>query len=573
MSQVRRKKDPIFPIGFALRESLKGYNANTFMHDFFAAVVVSIVALPLSMALAVAVGLPPQHGIYTAVVAGFVAALLGGSKLQVSGPTAAFIVILIPIVQQYGLRGLLISQIMAGVFLVLMGMARLGRVITFVPYPVSTGFTGGIALVLATMSLNELLGLGITTFDQQYWEKVIQLIHGFAHINVAECLTGLITLFVLTSWNKITTKIPAPFVAIVIGTAVGYWLNSKGMAVSTLGTRFSHLDGGTMVPGIPPYGPFTSQNIDLAHTILAWPDFTEIRSLVVPAMVIALLAALESLLSATVLDGMTGQRHNPNAELIGIGFANMASAPALGIPATGAIARSTTNYRFGGRTPFASAMHALLIMLYVMMLTPFINHMPMASLAALLMVVAYHMSHYRQIINIVVMAPRRDTIVLLTCIFLTVFIDMVAGVLVGIVLASLLFMRNMSDLTETKFEDSYGTGPKPPKLPPNVMLYRIQGPLFFATAEKALDRSHFMNTHIKIVVIDMENVPVIDVTAIVAMESLLLHIEQQGIHPVLTGKGQLINKIVHRLPTHTKDHISYFPTTEEALKKIRSKKA
>ncbi len=417
----------------ALRAGLKDYNITTFKDDLVAGLVVSLIALPLSMALSIAVGLPPQHGLYTAIVAGIAAALLGGCRTQVSGPTAAFVVILAPIVSDFGLHGIIWCQIFSGIMLVALGTARLGKLIAYVPYPVVTGFTSGIAIVIATLALNDFLGLDITSLKGDYLEKVVTLARHLPGMKLQEALVGIVTLVTIFFFGKITTKIPSPVAGIGIGTLLALIFSGNGYAVETLLSRFS---------GIPPYAPVFHLPTFEADSLFSIPGYAEFKTLIFPSMVIAALAALESLLAATVADDMTKTKHDPNAELNGLGIANILSGLVAGIPATGAIARTATNIHAGAKTPFASVIHALFILLYVLTLAPYISHIPMAAMAALLLATAYRMSHVKQFAHIIRTAPKSDVIVLIGCFLPTVLIDMVAGVTTGMALTGIFFYKN-----------------------------------------------------------------------------------------------------------------------------------
>ncbi len=556
-----------FPVATALRESLaRGYSLKTFGQDLVAAIVVSLVALPLSMALAIAVGLPPQHGIYTAIVAGIAAPLLGGSVTQVSGPTAAFVVIVAPIVAQFGLRGIILAEVMAGIMLLALAWARLGRFISFIPYPVTTGFTAGIAVVLATLSLNDLLGLGITNLSGSFIEKAATLMQHFPGLRWPEACIGLLSLAIMFSGKRITSKIPSVVLGIGVGTVIALAFRHYGIDVATIGTQFSYEDGGVVKQGIPPFPP--SLHFIETEGLFAWPTYEELRVLSMPAFVIAALAALESLLSATVADGLARTRHNPNAELTGIGIANILSGMASGMPATGAIARTTTNIKSGAKTPLASSMHAVLILLYVLALARLISYIPMASLAALLVLTAYNMSHYRQCWRILTIAPREDVIVLLTCFGLTVFIDMVAGVSVGIMLAALLFIKRMSEITEAEVH-AHG-GRQATALPPGVLLYRISGPLFFGTVERALDRTEFLRHSIDTLILDMREVPLIDMTGLVAMKNLLTSDTLAGKHIVLCGPQGILSKVTQKLADAPQLKLHTASNVDEALALLNS---
>jgi SulP family sulfate permease len=435
-------KKSFFPVATALMEGLKGYNLQTFKADFIAGLIVSLIALPLSMALAIAVGLPPQHGIYTAIVAGIACALLGGSATQVSGPTAAFVVILAPIVSDFGLHGIIWCQLMAGLLMIIAGTAKLGKFIAYVPHAVTTGFTSGIAIVIGTLALNDFFGLGIKALKGDYLEKVATLLNHFPDLKWQEFTVGLVSLVIIAFFGKLTAKIPSPVIGITVGTILAYFFTKYGFPIDTLGTRFSYETAeGVLQHGIPPFPPVFHLPSFTTGELFSIPDYAEFKKLLTPALVIAALAALESLLAATVADKMTGTKHNPNAELNGIGIANILSGLASGIPATGAIARTATNIHAGAKTPIASVVHAVFIMLYVLTLSPLISYIPMASLAALLLMTAYRMSHIKEFIHLLRTAKKGDNFVMVVCCTLTVLVDMVMGVSVGMILSFFVYIN------------------------------------------------------------------------------------------------------------------------------------
>lgn len=564
------KKNASFPIATALRKSIKGYSLSVFRHDLLAAFVVSMVALPLSMALAIAVGLPPQHGIYTAIVAGIIVPLLGGSIWQVSGPTAAFVVILAPIVTELGLRGIIWAGIFAGIILLIMGFAKLGRLINYIPYPVTTGFTAGIAVVLATLSLNDFLGLGIEKLQGEYIEKVFTLAEHLSSLNIYTLIVGVVTLFLMFTAGRLVSFLPSAIIAIVTGTVISIIFNNMGYNIATIGSKFSFTaHNGDILPGIPPYPPILHMPTFTDGNLFTIPNLEEFRVLLFPAFAIAILAALESLLSATVADSMAGTKHNPNAELTGIGVGNIISALATGIPATGAIARTATNINNGAKTPLASTMHALFIMAYVILLAPYISYIPMAALAALLMHTAYHMSHYKQFIRMVQIAPRGDVIVLLICFALTVFIDMVAGVGVGMICAAFLLINRITELTQTEVEgnNSSNNVATSRKLPDGTMLYRISGPLFFGTIEKAFDRYNFTHDYIDNFIVDITDVPFIDITGLVAIKSMLTSIahEKRTVH-IVCNTTRITDRIKKKIKGHKVDkYVHFYQNVDDAI--------
>lgn len=561
---MSRTKQP-FPLATALRAGLQHYDLKTFRSDFTAGLVVSLVALPLAMALAIAVGLPPRHGLYTAIVAGIVCAIFGGSMVQVSGPTAAFVVIVAPIVRDFGLHGIVWCSIIAGFILILMGSFRLGRLIDYVPYPVVTGFTAGIAVTIATLALNDFFGLGIDQLRGSFIEKAVMIFEHLPAARAPDLIVGMATLLSIFFFPKITTRILAPAAGIAIGALVAWGLSHYGASIDTLYTRFSYVtpDGVTM-PGIQPYPPKLHMP---GGELLAWPSYEEFKALFRAALVIAALAALESLLSATVADSMARTHHDPNAELNGIGLANIFSGLAAGIPATGAIARTSANIHSGAKTPVAAIIHALLILLYVMTLSEYISYIPMAALAALLVYVAWRMSHAAQFVRIIRIAPRSDTVVLVTCFLLTVLIDMVAGVTVGMVMAALLFMKRIADFTNLHV----GTHEAPDKvhgsLPRGTMVYRIEGPLFFGSINKTLEGADYIAPDVKKLVLDLSQVPLIDVTGMMGIKTFLMSAAQDDREIFICGPRGVTDRIAQKiagLPLARR--VKILASVQEALK-------
>ena len=433
--------DAALPLCTALRAGLARYSFATFRQDAQAGLVVSLIALPLAMALAIAVGLPPQHGLYTAIIAGIAAAVFGGSPTQVSGPTAAFVVIIAPIVTNMGLHGLIFCQLIAGIFLLMLGFARMGRFVEYVPSTVTTGFTAGIAVTIATLSLNDFLGLEIQTSSAHYVDKVITILRNISGMQPHELAVGMITLLTIVFLPSVTKRFPAAVAGIAAGTILAFVLGKNGLPVDTLLTRFSYVaHDGESLQGIPPYPPvFHLPGSD--DTLFKMPDYEEFRTLLMPSVLIAALAALESLLSAKVADKLSGTKHDPNAELNGIGIANILSGLAAGIPATGAIARTAANIQAGARTPIASIIHAVLILIYVLALAPMISHIPMSALAALLLTVAWRMSHVAEFVALLKKGHLPEKTVLLATFLLTIFIDMVAGVITGLILYGLFYIK------------------------------------------------------------------------------------------------------------------------------------
>jgi len=506
------------PLGVALRRSIaQGYTWGRLRDDVMAGVVVGIVALPLSMALAIAVGAPPQHGLYTTIVAGAAVALTGGSKHQVTGPTAAFVVILAPIVTQHGLSGLLTAGMMAGVLLTIMGGMRFGRFMQFIPHPVTTGFTTGIATVIATLQIKDVLGLPIAKMPDSYVEKWIAIASARHAVSLPDFAVAATTLALLVVLPRFTRKWPPQLVAIVaVSGAVALVHRAyPAFQVATIGTRFHSTVNGAVVAGIPPLPPLP---------MLPWGggdlSLAQVRDLVGPAFAIAMLGAIESLLSAVIADGMTGKRHDPDAELVGLGIGNVLAPFFGGIAATGALARTATNVRAGATSPVASVVHSVFVLAAILLAAPLVAYVPMAALAALLLLVAWNMSEVRHFVHTAQVAPRSDVFVLFTCFFLTVVFDMVMAVGVGVVLAALLFMSRMSELTSARIvvvDDLDTAGP----VPKGIAVYEIAGPLFFGAAAQAMRIFDTVGNTARIVVLALGSVPVIDATGLVALESAL----------------------------------------------------
>lgn len=524
----------------ALRETFKeGYSLSHLRRDVMAGLVVGVVALPLSMALAIASGVPPQHGLYTAIVAGGLIALLGGSRVQVSGPTAAFVVILAPISAKYGLSGLAVASLMAGVLLMVMGALRFGTLIQFIPYPVTTGFTAGIAVVIATLQVKDFLGLQIDHMPEHYIEKVGVLFKAIPTLHWPDVAIGLGTLVLLIVMPRVTRKIPAPLIALPVAAVAAIALHHiypDWGNVATINSKFSYTIDGVEHAGIPQVAPLPGWPWNLpgpAVGALTW-DFETIRALMLSAFAIAMLGAIESLLSAVVADGMTGQTHEPNAELVAQGVGNIVAPFFGGFAATGAIARTATNIRHGGRSPIAAIVHALFILGAVVSFAPWLGYLPMAALAALLLIVAKNMSEVRHFVYMLRIAPKSDVAVLLACFSLTVIFDMVIAVSVGIVLASILFMRRMAEVSGGTMKLIGETHPnlKEP-LPQGVLLYEINGPLFFGAAQKAMSSLHTIGNGVKVVILDMESVPAIDATGLVNLQSTINRLHRDHILIVL----------------------------------------
>ncbi|MAM58051.1 MAG: C4-dicarboxylic acid transporter DauA [Salinicola sp.] len=537
----------------------EGYGIADLRKDVMAGLTVGTVAVPLSMALAIATGVPPQHGLYTAIVAGAVIALTGGARFSVSGPTAAFVAILFPIVQQHGLGGLLIASMMAGVMLVILGIFRLGRLIEFVPYPVVLGFTAGIAVVIAALQIPDFLGLSVAELGEHFLDNVSRIALSLPSLDPLETGIGIFTLAVMLLWPRARIPVPAPLIGLVAGALAAYCANHwAGADVETIASRFSWEANGTSGTGIPPIAPSFA-----LPWLLSGPggepldmSFDLIRALLGPALAIAMLGAIESLLCAVVADGLTRSKHDPNAELIGQGMGNIVAPLFGGITATAAIARTATNIRSGARSPIAALVHAGVVLLAVMALAGLLGLVPMASLAALLFVIAWNMSEARHVLRVLRSSPPGDVVILVVCFALTVLFDMVLAVAVGIGLAAALFIRRMALLTRTDRVD-VESHPATLGLPPEVAVYDIDGPLFFGVAEKALTSLHRVDPKVRIVIIDMEGVPSMDGTAIVAFQALIEAMKRQQVALILVGLPARIIVKLRRAGTRRDGALTY----------------
>jgi len=494
------------------------YSRRQFLADVTAGLIVAVVALPLSIAFAIASGVPPAAGLATAIVAGFLISALGGSRVQVGGPTGAFVVIVYGIVQRYGVDGLAVATLIAGVLLVAMGLLRAGAILKFIPFPVVTGFTAGIAVVIFSGQVKDLLGLRMAAPPAGFVEKWIAYATHLGTASWPAMLVAGLTLAVMTLWPRVSRTVPAPFVALLFATAV---VQLAGLPLETIGSRFGEISAALPAPRLPQ------------------TSWTEIRELFPVAITIALLAAIESLLSAVVADGMIGSRHRSNAELIAQGVANVASPLFGGIPATGAIARTATNIRAGGRTPVAGMTHALALLLITAFFGRWAAYIPLAALAAILVVVSYHMSEWRTFAA-ELRAPRSDVAVLLATFLLTVLIDLTVAIQVGMVLAAFLFMRRMAEVTQVTAitrelrEDGDETSLRP-ELPEGVEVYAIDGPFFFGAAEKFRETMGTLRDRPKVLVIEMDRVPAIDSTGLRALREVVHGARRHGTHVLLAG--------------------------------------
>ena len=499
-----------------LLDTLKNYNKAQFYKDVIAGIIVGIVALPLAIAFAIASGVSPEKGIFTAIIAGFVISALGGSKVQIGGPTGAFIVIVYGIVQQFGVNGLVIATFIAGILLVIMGFAKFGSVIKFIPHPLIVGFTTGIAVIIFSSQMKDFLGLKMGNVPADFVNKWIAYYHNIFSLNIPALIIGSLTIALIIFWPKVTHKVPGSIIAILLSTIVVYYFK---IPVETIGSRFGAVPTSLPSPVIP---------------AISWAVF---KQLIKPAFTIALLGGIESLLSAVVADGMIGGNHRSNTELIAQGFANICSSVFGGIPATGAIARTATNIKNGGRTPVAGIVHAMVLFFILLFVGKWAALIPMATLGGILIIVAYNMSEWKSFISIMKIS-KNDAAVLITTFLLTVLIDLTVAIEIGIILAGFLFMRDMMkmssvehvDLRSSYTEDDFNNNP----LPEGVDVFEINGPLFFGAAYKFKDAMKIIGEPAKVLIIRMKNVPVIDATGIHILADVNRDVSESGTKLILS---------------------------------------
>ena len=511
----KRLEPKLFTI---LRE---GYTKELFLADLTAGVIVGIVALPLAIAFAIASGVKPEQGLITAIIAGFIVSAFGGSRVQIAGPTGAFIVIVYGILEQYGFQGLVIATIMAGFLLIIMGFARLGTLLKFIPYPLTIGFTSGIALIIFSSQIKDLFGLRIQNLPADFIEKWILYFEKISTINLDALLVGVGSLVVILLWSRITHRVPGPLVAILLATAVVHLFH---IPVETIGSRFGEVPSNLPAPHSP-------------H--ITWKTIT---NLVSPAITIALLGSIESLLSAVVADGMTRTRHRSNMELIAQGIANIASPLFGGLPATGAIARTATNVKNGGRTPIAGIIHSITLFLIMIFFGKWAALIPLPALAAILIVVAYNMSEWHSFVK-VLRSPKSDVAVMLITFGLTVLIDLTVAIEVGIVLAALLFMRRMSEVSHVNAitrdlqeeRDEEDTGMSRRIIPQGVEVFEVYGTLFFGAVDQFTESMRFLVKKPRVLILETRNLLAIDATGIHAVENLIPELSQQKIHLIISG--------------------------------------
>ena len=513
-----------------LFDCLKDYSGKQFVRDVISGIIVAIIALPLSIALAIASGVGPEQGLYTAIIAGFFIAVFGGSRVQIGGPTAAFVVIIYGIVASYGTDGLIVATILAGIILVIMGICRFGTLIKYIPYTITTGFTCGIAVTLFVGQLKDFFGYSLENVPSDFLPKVAALVKNVSLINPKAALVGLLAVIIMLVWPKITDKIPGSLVAIIITTLL---VKITGLEVNTIGSVFGELNSSFPTPKLP--------NI----------TFEMVSKLISPAFTIAILAGIESLLSAVVSDGMIGDTHKSNAELVGQGLGNIFSGLFGGIPATGAIARTAANVRNGGRTPIAGVVHCITLAIILVLLMPLASMIPMTSLAAVLLVVAANMADWTSFFHLCRTAPKSDIIVLVLTFVLTVVFDLVVAIEVGVVLAALLFMKRMSDTAEVtgwKYieEPDVMPGEQEKLMHVNkaIRIFEVNGPLFFAAADKLLKINSKKYT--KVIIVRMRAVPAIDASAMKKLRELIERARKKGIQVVFSHVNEQPRKVMEK---------------------------
>lgn len=513
-----------------LFDVMKGYTKEQLMKDIISGIIVAIIALPLSIALAIASGVGPEQGLYTAIIAGFFISFFGGSRVQIGGPTAAFVVIIYGIVAEYGTDGLIVATILAGIILVIMGICRFGSLIKYIPYTITTGFTCGIAVTLFVGQLKDFFGMDIASVPSEFLDKVIIYAKNIRSINLTATLIGIAAVAIMLLWPKVTDKIPGSLIAIIVTTAVVYFAK---LPVNTIGSVYGELNSAFPVFHVP------SLSMKLVQEMLS------------PAFTIAILAGIESLLSAVVSDGMIGDTHKSNAELVGQGLGNIFSGLFGGIPATGAIARTAANVRNGGRTPIAGITHCITLTIILLVLMPLAALIPMTTLAAVLLVVAANMADWSSFFRLCKMAPKSDIIVLVATFFLTVFFDLVVAIEIGVVLAALLFMKRMAetaDIKAWKYTDSPditpGEAEKLRDIPHSISVFEICGPMFFAAADQILNINS--NHHTKVVVIRMRSVPAIDASAMRSLHELANRAKRKNITLVFSHVNEQPMRVMEK---------------------------
>ena len=540
-----------------LDDKENGFSKEQFFKDLIAGIIVAIIALPLSIALGISSGVSPEKGLITAIIAGFIISLLGGSRVQIGGPTGAFVVIVFGIIQNHGVDGLIIATFMAGIILVLFGLLRFGSLIKYIPYPITVGFTSGIAVTLFSTQVKDFLGLSMTKTPSEFipkWEAYI------SHMNTTNLYTlaiGLLALIILIFWPKINKKIPGSLIALIVTTLVVFIFN---LPVATIGSQFGKISSNIPMPHIP--------NLNL----------NTLKALIGPAFTIALLGGIESLLSAVVSDGMIGDKHNSNAELIAQGIANMGSSLFGGIPATGAIARTAANVKNGGRTPISGIVHSITLLLIMLVFMPLAKFIPLTTLSAILIIVSYNMSEWRTF-KAILKAPKSDIAILLTTFFLTVLFDLVIAIGIGMVVSMCLFMRRVAtsievnELNESDCSDksNIDTDMENLKVGENVLVYDIRGHLFFGAVDTFMNTMKEINDDAKVLVLRMRHTKTLDVTGYKQIKNIALSCKSRNMTLIISELQEQPKKVMRLMgfiDTLGEDHFA--TNFDEALEKANS---
>lgn len=540
-----------------LDDKENGFSKEQFFKDLIAGIIVAIIALPLSIALGISSGVSPEKGLITAIIAGFIISLLGGSRVQIGGPTGAFVVIVFGIIQNHGVDGLIIATFMAGIILVLFGLLRFSSLIKYIPYPITVGFTSGIAVTLFSTQVKDFLGLSMTKTPSEFipkWEAYI------SHMNTTNLYTlaiGLLALIILIFWPKINKKIPGSLIALIVTTLVVFIFN---LPVATIGSQFGKISSNIPMPHIP--------NLNL----------NTLKALIGPAFTIALLGGIESLLSAVVSDGMIGDKHNSNAELIAQGIANMGSSLFGGIPATGAIARTAANVKNGGRTPISGIVHSITLLLIMLVFMPLAKFIPLTTLSAILIIVSYNMSEWRTF-KAILKAPKSDIAILLTTFFLTVLFDLVIAIGIGMVVSMCLFMRRVAtsievnELNESDCSDksNIDTDMENLKVGENVLVYDIRGHLFFGAVDTFMNTMKEINDDAKVLVLRMRHTKTLDVTGYKQIKNIALSCKSRNMTLIISELQEQPKKVMRLMgfiDTLGEDHFA--TNFDEALEKANS---
>ncbi|WBW99581.1 SulP family inorganic anion transporter [Oceanirhabdus sp. W0125-5] len=536
--------------------TLKDYTKEQFFKDVTSGIIVAIIALPLSIALAIASGVSPEKGLYTAIIAGFLISLLGGSRVLIGGPTGAFMVIVYGIVTKYGVDGLIMATLMAGVILVLMGLCQLGGVIKFIPYPITIGFTSGIALVIFSSQIKDFFGLTLNEVPAEFigkWEAYFKAIDT---IDIQTTIIGMIALLIIILWPKINKKIPGAFIALIVTSVIVKVFN---LEVATIGSKFGEISSSLPMPQFPAF------------------DLNKIPLLIGPAITIALLGAIESLLAAVVSDGMIGGKHRSNMELVAQGVGNIGSALFGGIPATGAIARTVANIKNGGRTPVAGMVHAVTLLLIMVIFMPLAKMIPLAALSAILIIVAYNMSEWREFKELF-KSPKSDILILVVTFLVTVLIDLVKAIELGMILSAFLFMKRMTDVSNVNMvkmdaaeedeQEVFDFNKESMKLrtSENVQIYEINGPFFFGAADKFMEVMSDLGHTTKTLIIRMRNVPSMDATALHAFKRMITMCRKHKINIIISGINEQPKKVLKKASVYELiGEENFFTTIEEAI--------